>query len=172
MSNTEVKWEKWEPVKIPDNGKRYIIQDFIFNSSKDIILLSNDTHLVKIEFTGYAVATRITEESERFGGESDMPPLYKTPLRNNEFIFSAENTDFSKWLKEETAGTIEELTHYFITDTYLIIDILAGTPTITVTEIEDVEKTSSDSEILEVSKSEFEEFQAWQEEMKRRERMK
>ncbi|MDR0299643.1 MAG: hypothetical protein LBI13_06125 [Streptococcaceae bacterium] len=161
MKDEEVNWEKWEPTAIPDDGGRYIIKSYHFTGDgKDKIILENEKYQVEILFNDYTLATRITEDGDRFMG-GDQP----LAIGKSEFIFKGKNSEFARWfVSEGVAWSVENLVHFCITDTYVILDILDSkdnVPTITITKIEDNKKLLGSSDKMEFSKADFEEFQDW-----------
>jgi hypothetical protein len=171
MNNPETKWEKYEPIKIPIDGERYFIQNYSFtNDGHDKIILSNGIHCVNIEFQGYTWATRISDDGDRVGGAGgkDSPVFFSNPpkpLKDDDFIFKGYNTEFIQWIITDSCGAVaqaDELIHYCIMDTLLVIDVLGVTdPKIAITETSKDTSGLDSLENVEVSKSEFEEFQAW-----------
>lgn len=121
------KWEKWNPVEeIPST---FYITNIIENTKGFFIFLKNDKQEVEIEFIfyGFFPSNRYTARRVFLKTTHYLCNQYSPNFYDSWSLFKVENSEYLKWLENESYGFYErtDVTHYVFMGLNSVFEVLA-----------------------------------------------
>ncbi len=120
------KWMNYDGGKIPLGN--YELIETIQNCDGTTIKLQSELHNIILKFE-FVDSIRITDEGRRIKTYNEIPDIQK--YRENFYgvpLYRVENSEYCKWLVQESAGIYTEFQHYVIITINDIVDVISDVP--------------------------------------------
>jgi len=123
------QWIKWEPIQ---GLSRHYYVDLVSDSFDGFLIeltdAENENNKVEIKFLDSVKAYRSTDEAYRSHLLSVLYETYGIEYFNEWALFKVRNSDYQKWLTEQSYGFLDlkTTTHFSIMGGESIVDVIAN----------------------------------------------